>query len=228
MEKKPTKNLIKKQWPIYIVIIALLSSCAPKTEGPSIFSGQLCGGLCWNHVIVGETGKQEFIEIALTLPNVDQSTLVSRVYADGSIFDEEISFEYYRNSNDNTSLVNVVAETINQKIATLTFYGDLGLTFQDVEDEFGEPNNVTSFWHLAEPGINVIFINSVNGVEIQSYFKSEKSVVKPNTEVNYLYLFTPDLYSKLLESDHLIPDHEGLTFYQWYGYGKIGELYQPQ
>lgn len=215
------------KWPIFIVILFLLSSCIPKAAGPSIFSGQLCGGLCWNNIIVGETGKQEFIEIATALPNTDQSTILSRDYADSGIFDGEISFEYYRKIDDINSLVYVVAQTINQKIGTLTFYGDLGLMFQDIENNFGEPNYVTSYFRLVDSGIDVIFINSHDGVEIQSYFKSEKSVVAPDTEVNYILFFTPELYSQLFESDFLTPDHENLPSYEWSGYGKIGDLYSP-
>lgn len=208
-----------------LVLIILLSSCLPKSKGPSIFSHQICGTSCWNNVIVGKTEKEEFLKIISTLPNVDQDSIAVFDEPGGDLFDGRILFQFYRVLKDESSLVNISARTKNQRIVFMTFQGDLGLTFQDVSDLFGEPDLVSSLWTF-DGGINVHFINSLQGIEITSYFKSEKSSVSPGTEINVLSFFATDMYERLLRSSLFVAD-ETFILYPWTGYGKIEDRYWP-
>ena len=211
---------------VTLVLAILLISCTTKSNAPSILSGQVCGKTCWNNITIGKTEKQEFLETISALHNVDQTSITIFDESSGSLFDGNIVFQYYRVVGDKNSLVNISARTNNQKIIFMIFQGDLGLTFKDVSDAFGEPDFVSSLWTI-DRGINVHFINSLEGVEITAYFKSEESSVSPDTEVNYLVLFDTDLYQTFQESDLFSPDYESLILYPWTGYGKIEELYWP-
>jgi hypothetical protein len=211
---------------VAMIIMGTLTYCIPTSKGPSIFEDQVCGKLCWNNIVVGNTEKQELFEIISTIPNVDQDSIISYDNPDGELFDGEISFQYYRALGNPNSLVDIAARTQNQKIILLIFQGNLGLTFQDVVDVFGEPDFVSSLWAF-DGGINVHFINSSKGIEIDSYFKSEKFSVTPDTEVNYLIFFDTDLYQIFLESDFLTGDYEGFVLYPWNGYGRIEDNYWP-
>jgi hypothetical protein len=197
----------------------------PKSKGPSIFSNQTCGNSCWNNITVGKTEKQEFLKIISALPNVDQNSIAVFDEPGGDLFDGRILFHFYRVLKDENSLVKISARTKNQRIVFMTFQGDLGLTFQDVSDLFGEPDLVSSLWTF-DGGINVHFINSVQGIEITSYFKSERSTVSSDTEINVLSFFATDMYERLLRSSLFVAD-ETFILYPWTGYGKIEDHYWP-
>jgi hypothetical protein len=210
---------------IVLAFVTALVSCTPKDRASTTFVGQVCGKSCWNNIIVGETNKQEFLKIVSALPNVDQASITSYM-TNGGLFDEVISFQFYRNPGQKDSLVTVSARTKNQKVVFMTFQGDLGATFQTIFDAFREPDSVSSLWDF-DGGINTHFINSVQGMEITQYFDSEKSTVHADTEVMNLSLFDPSQYSTYLESDLLTGDYKGFIMYPWKGYGKIEDLYWP-
>lgn len=211
---------------IALLLIIMLVSCVSKSKQPTVLSNQICGKSCWNNITIGETEKEEFLKIISKLPNIDQESIVVVNDISGSFFDEKIIFQYYRIVKNKNSLINISARVKNRKIIFMTFQGNLGITFQDVADTFGEPNLVSSLWTF-DGGINVHFINSLQGLEITSYFPSEKSYVSPDTDINCLSLFDPNLYQKFLESSLLTADYGDFILYPWEGYGKIEDYYWP-
>ncbi len=210
---------------IILVLITALVSCTSKNSASTAFVGQVCGKSCWNNIIVGETSKQEFLKIVSALPNVDQASITSYM-TNGGLFDEVISFQFYKNPGQKDSPVTISVRIRNQKVVFMTFQGDLGATFQNICDAFREPDSVSSTW-VFDGGINTHFINSVQGIEITQYFDSEKSTFQADTEVMNLSLFDPSQYSTYLESDLLTGEYKGFIMYPWKGYGKIEDLYWP-
>src|SRR5512138_106425 len=152
-----------------IAVIVVLGSCTPRTSVPSIFSDKSCGTPCWNNIVVGQTDKQEFLNIISALPVVDQDSVIIRSLDSGGLFDEEAIFEVYRIQEDESTLVRMAARFSQGKIVLLSFQGKLGLTFQELVDTFGEPNFVSSLWTF-DGGINIHVINSIHGVEVTQYF----------------------------------------------------------
>lgn len=210
---------------ITLALLVTLLSCSPKpqSEGPSILENQICGKSCWNNVILGKTDTQEFLNIVTTLPNVAQSSIHSYDELNQQLFDERITFQYYRDSGEE---VNVLARTKKQQVVLITFQGGLGLTFDDIVKIFGEPDFATSLWTF-DGGINVHFINSLEGVEVTSYFESEKSSITPTLEINSFTLFDPNIYQTLIDTDYIIADHEYSILYPWTGYGVVEQKYWP-
>ena len=215
-----------KKLVILLTLIGILSSCSPQLKGDSLFSGQLCGDLCWNDIVVGQTNEQELLEIISKLPNVKQESLTSYDVQGGGIFERSISFQYYRSPIYNDSLVNVTTELKNGIVVSMIFQGDLGLQFKDFINAFGEPNYASSLWE-SDGGINVNIIYRDKGMELTTYFKSEKSSVYPETDINYFFFFDPAMYDTFLESDILTPDFESFILYPWAGFGKIEDHYWP-
>lgn len=218
------KSMMKKLLIILVFVTALVFFIL-KDYASITFVSQVCGKSCWNNIIVGETNKQEFLKIVSALPNVNQGSITSYM-TNGGLFDEVISFQFYRNLAQKDSLVTVSARTKNQKVVFMTFQGELGATFQTIFDAFREPDSVSSLW-VFDGGINTHFINSVQGIEIIQYFDSEKSTIQADTEVMNLSLFDPNQYSTYLGSDLLTGDYKGVIMYPWKGYGKIEDLYWP-
>jgi hypothetical protein len=210
-----------------LVLVVILGSCSPKDESSSIFSDQVCGKSCWNNIIVGKTDQQEFLNIISTLPNVVQASISVANYSDGGLFDGQIVFKWYRDSRDQDSLVHIAARIKDEKVVLLLFQGNLGLTFQEVVDAFGDPDVVSYSLWTPNDGINLHFINSTQGVEILKYFKSETSLVTPDTELTSVSLFDANQYQTYLESDLLIGDYKEYILYPWTGYGNIEDLYWP-
>jgi hypothetical protein len=215
-----------KKFLITLTLILTLAACIPQSKGKSILWNQVCGKSCWNKIVIGKTTKQELLEIISTLPNVDQTSVTITDDPNASMFDGKIVFQYYRISGEKDTLVNIAVLTKNQIIVFMIFQGDLGLTFQDVVDAYGEPDFASSLWTF-DGGINVHFINSLQGVEITQYFNSEKSSVAPDVEVKNLTLFDTKQYQTFLESNLLTGDYEGFVMYPWTGYGKIEDHYWP-
>jgi hypothetical protein len=211
---------------IALIFVVMLGSCMSKGNTPSIFSDRVCGKSCWNSIVVGETDKQEFLKVISTFPTVDQASISSKDLGAGGLFDEEIIFQFYRIPENKNSLVRITARFNQGKIVLMIFQGELGLTFQELIDIFGAPDFASSLWTF-DGGINVHVINSVQGVEANQYFKSEKSSITLDTEINNLYLFDPDQYQTYLESDFLTGDYKGFILYPWTGYGKIEDMYWP-
>lgn len=208
-----------------IIFILILCSCAPKIAEPSIFDNQLCGDLCWNGIQVGKTTKQELLELIPAIQNLDENSVSIHKYSHPeSVFDTRITFKFYRVANNQKSEVSVIAEIIDDIIVTISFSGDLGLTFEEVINELSEPRIVTSNY-VFDGGYNTHFLNDVSGYSITSYFKNDRSSVSSETKIYDIELFFPELYS-VISNDYLIPD-ESSKIYNWNGYGKIGDLYWP-
>ena len=213
---------------ITLTLIIALTCCKLQNKGPSIFSNQICGKLCWNGIVVGKTDKQELLNIISTLPNIDQGSIITTSFnnSDNSnLFDERMSFDFYRILGDKDSRIDMMVLLNKQKVILLNFNGNLGLTFQDVSSTFGELTFASSL-PTFDGGINVHFINSVYGIEITEYFDSERSSVLPDTEVYDLAFFDTSMYKKFLESTYLRAG-PGFTLYPWTGYGKIKDHYWP-
>jgi hypothetical protein len=216
---------MKKILIAFVIVMVVLGSCTLKNSAPSIFSDRVCGKSCWNNIVVGQTDKQEFLNIISTLPNVDQASIDVRALGSGGLFDEDIIFQFHRVPDDKSSLVRIAARFRQGKLVYMIFQGDLGLTFQEAMDIFGAPDFASSLWTF-DGGINVHFISSTQGVNITQYFKSEKSSVKSDTELKNVSLFDPNEYKTYLESGFLTGDKE-FVLYPWTGYGKIEEMYWP-
>ena len=122
--------------------------------------------------------------------------------------------------------MNVTTELKNGIVVSMIFQGDLGLQFKDFINAFGEPNYASSLWE-SDGGINVNIIYRDKGMELTTYFKSEKSSVYPETDINYFFFFDPAMYDTFLESDILTPDFESFILYPWAGFGKIEDHYWP-
>lgn len=210
---------------LIVALLLVVSACASTASEPSILSGQLCGKLCWNNIVVGTTNKQELLKIISTLPNVNQDsiTIFDEPY---NIFDGRVFFSLYKEPSDKNPLVNISVYTIDQKVAVISFSGKLGIKFQDVVDAFGEPEFVFTAWPR-ENGVGIGFINSSRGIVFSYLATSEKSNISPETEIMTLELFNTNLYQKLLETNWLIPGYDEFILYPWNDYGEIEERYWP-
>lgn len=207
-----------------LLLIACTPVSTPTGEPPSIFSDQLCGKSCWNKIVVGQTSKQELLEIIPDIPGVNQDSITIFDEPSG-LFDGRVFFSLRKDVTGKQSLVNVSAYIIDQKVSALILSGSLGIEFQDVVDAFGEPELVSS---RKSPvgGVNMTFISSSQGIDFGYQAESEKSGISPTTEITVLELFDTNLYQTLLTSNWLVPG-QGFTLYPWEGYSKIEEHYWP-
>ena len=208
---------------VMLFLMLFLASCSPTAKTPSILSDKLCGRTCWNNIVIGETTRDELLQIISNLPNVEPETItVSET--NGPLFDGDISFVFNREPVNSKSAVNISAFTIDQIVVFIIFQGDLGLTIKDVIEEFGEPEWVSSVWTFSDD-VNVNFINSLEGIGFVCNFENKNSSISPNTEIHNLSIFDITLYETFLKANWLNPGHKDFIMYPWTGYGKIEEYY---
>ena len=192
-----------------------------------LLADSVCNLPCWNNVIPGKTTKDETLRIVNALESVDKDTI--RVFLKPTnIFDGEIQFNIGLNEFVATGTEIYLDGDI---VAALSFSRRLGVTVGALIDKLGSPENIISMLQV-ERGSFVTAVYSTQGVGF-GFYTDRDGVIQSNTSIDYLILFDPQYYERLL-SERLFTAGNGLTLddiqshmHSWKGYGEIDKLYPP-
>lgn len=215
-----------------LLIIIVLTSCSILGEQPSILKDSSCEAPCWNGITVGITTGTEMFAILKKLPIVDQSIAVLNPW---EIYDGGANFYLYPNGFFKHNVV-VDSRFIKDKVANIGFCGDLGVSFGDVVEKTGDPNNII-FIPSPSGGLFVIAINQDIGVQFSydtaNMPKNLRTGISPEIQIDCLIYFAPEFYDEMLDAaefsaGHLNAEQTLKAMYPWKGYGNLEEKYPPR
>lgn len=221
---------------MFATILLLLISCSPiatkiPTDNP-VFANSGCTLPCWYGIQIGSTTKQELLDILSTILIVNQDS-VTVTQSINSIFDERIYFTMGKGPKrlalDNGDTVSQDylwsgdIAILNGKAVQIILNGDLGITFQQLIDIFGEPDYVipsyTPGWHIW-----VEAINPSKGLDFGYRAGDLHSELAPDTPVDQIKLFDAKLYDDMVQNKmffYLLSGSANIEEYGWKGYGSI-------
>jgi hypothetical protein len=221
---------------IFLMVMFFLVSCTSTiTKTPtesSIIEESRCVLPCWHGIVIGKTTKQEFLEILSNLPIVNQGTIT--IIDSKAYFDERVTFTMGTgqiiHGADNGGDVKMDHQwrgevaILNDKVERIWLAGDLGLTLQQMFDIFGPPTYaIPSF----ESGgyIWIKLITPAQGVALDFRAESIESELTPDTKIEILDIFNPDLYDEMVNNAQfkfaIANSVEDMEHFAWNGYGKI-------
>ncbi len=210
---------------VYLLIIFTLVSCAVLGQPPSVLGDSNCELPCWNGIIVGETTKDEMLDILRELSIVDQDIAILSAW---NIYDGGVNFYLYP---DGFYKHNVVVDSrfIENKVAEISFCGEPGISFGDVVKKVGEPKNIIilgspsggHFVTAVNEDIGVQFTYDTANIPLQLRTK-----IAPEIPIKCLIYFAPDFYEEMLEAGffamgHLNAEQTLKAMRSWIGYGDL-------
>ena len=112
---------------------------------------------------------------------------------------------------------------LNDKVEKLVLNGDLGITFQQVIDLFGEPGYVIPSY---TPGghVWVEAINPSRGLDFGYRADDLQAEITPNTPIAQIKLFDAGLYDQMIDHKlfvYLLAGIGDIERFAWQGYGTI-------
>lgn len=221
---------------ICIIVLFVLSSCSTTiTEipaGSSIIQNSICALPCWHGIVIGKTTKKELLDTLSSISIVNQGSIT--VIASDSYFDERVIFTMGKGSKvleiDDGDTVKMDYQwrgeiaILNDKVERIWLAGDLGLTVQQLVNIFGLPTYaIPSF----ESGnyIWIKLITPAQGIAFDFRADSIDSELTPDTKIEILDIFNPNLYDEMVNSAQfkfaITQSAEDMERYAWKGYEKI-------
>ncbi|SRR6266498_5760093 len=221
---------------ILIIILLGLASCSLMTTktpvATSILTNSDCNLPCWHGITIGRTTKQELLDILGSLAIVNQHSITVIKSAD-TLFDERVNFTmgedatYFKLDNGGSVKQDYLwlgdVALLNDKVEQIVLTGDVGLSFQQGIDIFGEPNYLLPSY---TPGMHIWVeaLNPSKGLDFGYRADDLDSEITANTPIRQIKLFDAELYDQMVDNkmfQYLLSRSGDIERYAWKGYGKI-------
>lgn len=208
----------------FILLILIMVSCTSYRPSYSILEST-CKLPCWNGLFIGKSTMEETLGLLKSLPVVDKK----RITIIGHAWSYSDDGMYFKVNN----FIDASARFSNDKLVTLSFLGNLNTSISRFISEFGEPTyEITSHGRRRnEVIVNLIYPLRGIGISFSLFHNNlgEGWDFSPDTQIDYLIYFSPDLFEKLLVtgtfSSGFPYNNQDKAMNPWIGYGNVEEKY---
>jgi hypothetical protein len=211
----------------------LLTGCIKSNGSPTLLKDNTCTAPCWNGLVPGETSADDTFTILKQLPQVTHNSIT---FKKPGIFQMEASF--LLNSGEEVELVFQNDTLIYIRFFYPGQFISLNITFQQLIEEFGEPDSIIRDFTFAGECLITLFI-SLDEEKGMAYDFIEDPIchelfaikkISPGTHISDLFYYDPDYFTELIDNGNIssgIFTSQDLNKLKqpWKGYGNIEKLY---
>jgi hypothetical protein len=178
-----------------VIFVIYLVACSPKPNLRSQILDPVCEPPCWQNIIPGETGMDEFPKILSSMPDVDPE----RQGWMGKRHGYDQLYSWYFQKIDGSVQIGF----LDEKVINIIIESDVGATLEEMLEKYGEPTDIIYVMRnklvfmgsamvetvnlvYPEKGMMIVFDNrGINPIRIS-----------PQQPINWIIYFTPDEMEK--------------------------------